>query len=676
MTDAVERYPHVFRPLVVGRTALRNRIFVPAHTTNYGADNLPTDRHLAYHRARARGGAALIIFEGIRVHPSSLGRNQGVNGYDRAAIPRFARIAEAVRAEGGRLFGQILHLGRHIDGNYTRTAAWSASPIPWTATAPAPHPMTTAEIEEVVEAHADVARNLVEAGLDGIELQLAHGHLLQQFLSPLSNQRDDAWGGSLENRLRFAADTLARVRAAVGPDVTLGIRVSGDEYAPGGLTIADMELVTRALCDRTAVDFVNVSHSAYMGADTISTQMADMAFDPAPFRELPRRLAAALDGVAQRPAVFGVCRYRTIAEAEAELARGTIDMVGMARAHIADPAIVAKAAGGAEATTRPCIGCNQGCAGFLALNLAITCLTNPAAGREETWQEPTPLAAARRRRVLVVGGGPAGAEAAAVAAGFGHRVTLVERASTLGGTLAWSRQMPLRREIDRLLAYQAGALERLQVEVLCDTEATVELVQGLDPDVVILATGAEPRPVAVEGSGRVWTLEAALAAGEALGTRVALEDRLGTWSVVSVAEHLARAGADVDLLAPTGMPGWTINIYSSFALRRRLADLGVRIRPLWRTVGWDDGTLRALDGGTGEEVALDGLDALIAPDHALPRQALLVALREAGFTGACHDIGDARSARTALEAVFEGQEIARRLSSPAPRRVEGAQLAK
>ena len=204
------------RPVTLGPVTLRNRIFVPAHTTNYGEDNLPSERHLAYHRARAAGGAAMIVFEGIRVHRSSLGRQQGVNGYDPACIPRFASIARAVQAEGAKLFGQIIHLGRHIDGNYARMAAWSASAVPWTPLAAPPHPMTEAEIGEVVAAHAEVARNLMRAGLDGIEVTLAHGHLLQQFLSPAVNRRDDHYGGSPENRLRMALETVQAVRAAVG----------------------------------------------------------------------------------------------------------------------------------------------------------------------------------------------------------------------------------------------------------------------------------------------------------------------------------------------------------------------------------------------------------------------------------------------------------------------------
>ncbi|MEK9946927.1 MAG: NADH-dependent flavin oxidoreductase, partial [Alphaproteobacteria bacterium] len=259
------RYPHVFRPLQLGSITLRNRIFVPAYTTNFGLDNMPTDRHVAYHRARARGGASLIIFEAMRVHKSSLGRSQGINGYDPRGIPKLAEVARAVRDEGAHMLGQVIHLGRHIDGNFARMPSWSASAIPWSASAPPPHPMTISEIEEVVQAHADVATNLVKAGLAGVEIQMAHGHLVQQFMSPASNKRDDAYGGSEANRLRFAREILQAVRAAVGNDVVVGIRVSGDEFLPGGLDIDDMCRIVPQLLTAAKVDFVNISHSAYHG---------------------------------------------------------------------------------------------------------------------------------------------------------------------------------------------------------------------------------------------------------------------------------------------------------------------------------------------------------------------------------------------------------------------------
>ncbi len=663
LSSGASAYPAAFRPLRVGTTQLRNRIFMPAHTTNYGEDNLPSERHLAYHRARAAGGAALNIFEGIRVHRSSLGRQQGVNGYDPACIDRFARIAKAVREEGGRLFGQIIHLGRHIDGNYTRTPAWGASPIPWAATAPPPHPMTEGEIQEVIEAHALTAGHLVTAGLDGIELQLAHGHLLQQFLSPATNRRDDAWGGTAENRLRLARETLVAVRAAVGPEITLGLRISAEEWLPGGLTLDDMTGITRRLCEAARVDFVHVSHSAYHGSWTVSTQMADMAFDPALFRPFAPAIKAALAELPDPPAIFAVCKFRSLAEAETVLSAGEADMVGMARAHIADPQIVAKSAAGREDEIRPCIGCNQGCANMLAQNLAITCLSNPRAGREGTIADVEAGSVTQPRQVVVVGGGPAGMEAAAGAAARGHDVQLWEAGGRLGGALAWLEAMPLRHDFLKLLDYQTAALERTGVEVALGRAATAEAIAAAQPDVVVLATGAEPTPLDLPAGGSALTLEDAIADPDALGARVALVDVLGGWSVAATAEWLADRGHSVTLIAPTGTPAWTVSIYSSFALRRRLSEKKVAILPLQTVTGFREGLTRLVDLSTGAERETGDFDSVIAPTHARPRNALhdeLTALLAGGNRAiAIHAAGDCQAARTALEAVYEGYEAGR-----------------
>ncbi|MBO6759192.1 MAG: NAD-binding protein [Roseibium sp.] len=650
-------YPHVFRPIRIGATDIRNRIFVPAHTTNYGENNLPSDRHLAYHRARAAGGAGLIIFEGIRVHRSSLGRQQGVNGYEHECIPRFQNIAEAVRSEGGRLFGQIIHLGRHIDGNYARMPSWSASPIPWSSTAPPPHPMTVEEIQMVVDAHADVAENLVEAGLDGIELQMAHGHLLQQFMSPASNQREDAYGGTAENRLRFAHDTLKAVRARMGDDRTLGIRVSADEFLPGGLTLEDMCRIIRTLADSIKVDFVNVSHSAYHGSYTVSTQMADMAFKRETFQPLTRAVKKALIGVAHVPKVMTVCRYQSVQHAEDMIASDGADMVGMARAHIADPEIVNKAQSGRESDTTPCIGCNQGCANMLALNLAITCLTNPCAGREGEWPAPSLVRTEKAHRVLVVGGGPAGMEAAAVAAERGHEVSLWDRGETLGGALSWTSRMPLRSEFGKLIDRQCARLEAAGVSVSLHTEATPDTLSAIGAQTIIWATGADPIGQQLRSGGSALTLQDALADPNALGDEVLIVDHIGGWSVVSVAEFLAGLGKSVTLVAPSGTPGWTISMYSSFALRDRLRKKEVRIIGHHSLEDHRDGTAVLRDLSLDASHIEVAASAVIAPLPGRPRTSVRDAMRPIGARR--FSVGDCQSARTALEAVYEGHEAGR-----------------
>ncbi len=517
--------------------------------------------------------------------------------------------------------------------------------------------MTVAEIAEVVAAHAQVARHLEAAGLDGVEVTLAHGHLLQQFLSPAVNRRQDAYGGSLDNRLRMALEAVQAVRDAVGRRIAVGVRISADEFLPDGLHLADMEQVATQLCAAVELDFVNVSHSAYHGSATISTQMADMAFARDAFHNLPRGIAGALRDAGHDVPVFAVCRFRSVSEAEEMLAGGDVAMVGMARAHIADAALVRKAAEGREAETRPCIACNQGCAGFLALSLPITCLSNAATGREAEWPLPLPSVSQLRRRIAVIGGGPAGMEAALTAAGRGHEVMLWEAQDAPGGALRWATKMPKRRDFGLLLDYQQAAAERAGVVMHFGKRAAAKDVLALGADAVVVATGA--RASALPGA---LTMEQALAAPDALGPNIAVQDTLGSWAIAGLVEWLADSGRHVTLIVPSGTPGWQVNIYSGFAWRQRLRERSVRILPLKSVTGFADGVLTVQDLSSGAIEPIPRIDTLVAPTHSLPDDSLLNALQQATAgrnTPQIMAIGDCVSARSALEAVFEGHQAGR-----------------
>ena len=649
-------YPLSSQPLQLGRLVLRNRLFAPAHTTNFGERHLPTERHLEYHRARARGGAALIIFESIRVARESLGRPQGVGGYDRAAIPMFERCAQAVHAEGAKLFGQVIHIGRQIEGDFERTVSFGPSPVRWSPVAAVPHAMNEDDMAAVIQAHVVTAKNVLEAGMDAFELHLGHGHLLQQFLSPASNTRVDAYGGSEDNRLRFPLAVLKAVRAAVGPRANVGIRFSGSEFIDGGLGLPDALSMLPKICAAVPLDFINFSHSAYHMSYSLATQFADMHFDPAPFRELSREILRVLRAAGHAVPVLAAGKYRSVAEAEAALASGTADMVGFARGHIADPELIAKSFAGREDEVRTCIGCNQGCAAMLEKNLAVTCMVNPAAGREAEWTQ-TPAPAAAKKRLVVIGAGPAGLEAAATAAERGHRVTLIERDAEPGGQLRWVRYMPARRDLLGLLTQQMARAKRAGVEMRLGVAADPAAIRAMAPDLVLLATGSKPQRFALPLGGSARTVEEILEQPGTRGSRVAFHDLTGEFAALGVIEHLADLGLAVTVFSPVAGFAWRTTIYSNLATRKRLREKKVRIAPLRAVKGFEGGVLTVEDTSTGELEQLPGFDQLVVAQYNAAEDVLYGQLISAGLK--VQAVGDCLAPRTALEAVYEGHAAAR-----------------
>jgi 2,4-dienoyl-CoA reductase-like NADH-dependent reductase (Old Yellow Enzyme family) len=646
MTD---RYARVMSPFAIGDVEIRNRIFLPAHTTNFGRDFLPTENHVAYLRARARAGVGLIFVEPLRVHPTSLGRAGGLSGSDPRALDGLRRIVDAVRAEGARIFVQITHAGRHGPNEVDLLPAWGPSAVPWVAGGEIPHAMTRAEMTEVRDAYVQTAELAVQAGFEGIEVHLGHGHLLHQFLSPAANVRTDEYDGTLENRMRYPLEVVKAVLDAVGTKLAVGVRTSVDDLMPGAVGAHEHREITRHAAALPGLAFVNASVAAYQWP-SIGHHVADMAHAPHPFRDLTEALRPVIGDLP----LLTANRYRTLSEAEETLSRGQIDMIGMNRAHMADPELISKSLAGREAEVRPCVAHNF-CIGQIVAHQPISCMMNPGVGKETKWSDP-PVHASTLQRVLVIGGGPAGLEAARIAALSGHEVTLWERDAALGGKLAVCASGHGRGDIDAMRTWLTAAVTRADVRVVTEKTATVQSVSDFGADVVVLATGATRAAGELPGT-RMLTVEEALVRANWSGQRIALWDETGCWASLTVCETLLQAGVAVDVFQTSTVPLWAVSLYSRMTALERLAQLGIirHLSVMPQSVA--DKTLSCRNLQTGVDDTFGPFDAFVhsTPGHAATE--LQNALEQAGVP--LKTIGDAVAPRNLFAAMQDAQAAAR-----------------
>jgi 2,4-dienoyl-CoA reductase-like NADH-dependent reductase (Old Yellow Enzyme family) len=646
-SGAAAHFPHLFSPVKIGARTSRNRIALTATLTNYGAGHRVTERWIDFLAERAKGGCGLIVTEVIAIDPAALAHGAIVAGYAAENEDGFKRAAAAVEGEGACLVGQLWHPGRQQLWAPVRSPkgiSHQPDVYSWTV----PHVMTTDELRALVDDYVAVARRLARCGFGGVELHGAHGYLITQILSPWSNTRTDAYGGSLDNRVRFVAEVAGAIRAACGKDLVLGLKMPGDEGVAGGIDPAEAARITAALVKHGTLDYFAYSQGNF--TNSLENHVPDMHFRRGHFLAIHKKIRPAAGGTP----VMALGRIAMPAEAEAALAGGAGDLVGMTRALIADADWPNKARAGLVDEIRPSSYDNFAW-GEIHLGKPLSEIHNPQLGRkgEASWR---PRRAVRTKRVVVIGAGPAGLQAARVAAQRGHAVTLLSASHRLGGRLRWEAELPGRGDYHDVLAWMERQLRAAGATIELGTRATVDGVRALKPDTVILATGSSLRPpldVAGGSSVRDWD---GYRSGDRLDGTAVLFDMDHGAATYAVADALAARCRKLVLITPRTQIARNVNYCSAIGIHRRLYQADAEIVVAAEPVALRDGVLtwRNVFTGRTREIANVGLFLFATPRIA--DDALAEPLRQAGVDTRL--VGDCLAPRDLLCAIHEGEAAA------------------
>ncbi|MFN8022436.1 MAG: NADH:flavin oxidoreductase [Acidimicrobiales bacterium] len=586
------------QPFRLKHLVLRNRIMSTSHEPAYSEDGMPKDRYRAYHVEKAKGGLALTMTAGTAVvSPDSPPAFGNLFAYKDEIVPWIRRMTDEIHEHGAAAMIQISHLGRRTGwGQDDWLPVIAPSPIREPAHRSHPKPAEEWDIDRIVGHYADAAERMQAGGMDGIEIE-AYGHLFDQFWSPATNRRTDLYGGSFENRMRFPMRVLRAVRQRVGPEFVVSIRMAVDETLPNGIDTETGLTILRRVAAEGLVDVVNVIRGRIYTDAELSDVIPIHGMASAPhldFAGLVRRETGLV--------VFHAAKVDDVATARHAIREGLVDMIGMTRAHMAEPHLVRKIQLGVEHTIRPCVGATY-CLDRIYQAGEALCIHNAATGRELTMPHVIEPAAVRRH-VVVIGAGPGGLEAARVCAERGHSVTVFEAMPWAGGQIRLAARNPRRKDLLGIVEWRVAELERLGVDVHYDTYADAATVEALSPDVVIVATGGLPQHPELEAGDDLVVEAWDVVGGDArLAGDVILFDDDGSHSAMTTAELLARSGARLEIVTPERTVGIDVGGLNLVPYARAFNETDTRI-----TLNQRVRSVRRVDGRLEVQIGSDHSD--------------------------------------------------------------------
>ncbi len=659
-------YPHLSSPLKLGPRTARNRIWMTAHATLLVKDHLFTEAHVAYYEARARGGAAVITMEAMAAHPTTQPYKGKAFAFDPRMVPEYRKLANAVHAHDTLLLSQPWHRGRQTNSVTNGLPVWAPSAIPCGVYREMPHVMTGGDIAEIIDGYRLSARISRDGGLDGVEVHgMSHGYLLNQFLSPATNHRTDAYGGSLEDRMRIVIEILEAVREETGRDMIVGMRLNSDDGHEGGLGPDEWAELAARFEATGLIDYISLSHGTYIDRMLI-------------YPTSPEQHGFQLDATARVKSavslpVVGVGRIVDPDEAEDYLAEGRCDFVGMARALISDPSWGEKAMQGEAKRIRPCVGANW-CMSTIFAMAPIGCIHNPAAGQELDFDEDDLEAVAAPRRIAVVGGGPAGLRAAWTAARRGHAVTLFEARSELGGQVRWWAKVESRKELVGIVDWLIERIAEEEVDIRLGTK--VDAADLEEFDAVIVATGSTGKahgwtmlrpekwngpPLPGAELPHVFSYTSLFEVDPPLGRRAVLFDTMGGRQGAVTAEYLARRDAEVIFVTQLGQNSPELASSRDWGkVHGMLRRLGVRFMVDRELTAITETSVTVRDLYTGQTETLEDVSTVAMVVGSDAQDQLFHELVARGGPE-CHLIGDCMAPRRVNDAIREGELVARRI---------------